>query len=186
MRANSMRRSLIVIIQGIFLATTALVLIPTSAMAQNRILCWPLPPAPSGLVTVIANDPTEPLDLEPFFNPYISGIALQIHWSDIEPVEGKPDWTRLDELFIAAELSGKWVQLLVFPGYFSPAWALKGAQTDQFIIQYGPGAGTTATLPMPWDPVYLSNWAGAYSGRVGLWHKHVGSRTSRETAMQPL
>jgi hypothetical protein len=159
MRANSTRRSVIILVQGIFFATIALALLPTGAMGQNRIFCRPLPPTPSGLVAVIANDPTQPLDLEPFFNPNISGIAMQIHWSDIEPVEGKPDWTRLDELFIAAELSGKWVQLLVFPGFFSPAWALKGAQTDQFIIQYGPGNGNTATLPMPWDPVYLSNWS---------------------------
>jgi hypothetical protein len=117
-------------------------------------------PLPSGLVAVIKNDPTQPLDPKPFRNPYISGIALQIHWSDIEPAQGKPNWARLDELFAAAQASHKWVHLLIFPGFFSPAWALKGAVTDGFRIQYGPGAGTPGTLPMPYDPVYLANWFG--------------------------
>jgi hypothetical protein len=117
-----------------------------------------LKPAPSGLVAVIKNDPTQPLDPEPFRNPYISGVAIQIHWSDIEPAAGKPNWARLDALFAAAQASHKWVHLLIFPGFFSPAWALQGADQDQFEVQYGPGAGQTMWLPMPYDPVYLGNW----------------------------
>jgi hypothetical protein len=50
------------------------------------------------------------------------------------------------------------VHLLIFPGFFSPAWALDGAETDLFPIQYGPGHGTEARLPMPWDRVYLNRW----------------------------
>lgn len=113
---------------------------------------------PSGLAVVIANDPGEPMDLKSLSNPYIKGVALQIHWSDLEPEKGKPDWSRLDTLFAAAESSGKWVQLLVFPGFFSPEWALKGVKTEQFPIQYGPGKGTIETLPMPWDTRYLNRW----------------------------
>ncbi len=116
-------------------------------------------PAPSGLVVVIKDVPEDAsLDLRALSNPYISGVALQIHWSDIEPVEGKPDWSKLDALFAAAQTSHKWVQLFIFPGFFSPAWALKGAQTDRFAVQYGPGAGTVMNLPMPWDSVYLNRW----------------------------
>jgi hypothetical protein len=112
--------------------------------------------APSGLVVVIENKPTaDRLDLRALQNPFMSGVALQIHWSDLEPVEGKPNWTKLDQLFAAADSSKKWVQLLVFPGFFSPAWALQGVQTEQFAIQYGPGKGTVLPLPMPWDKVYL-------------------------------
>jgi hypothetical protein len=115
-------------------------------------------PAPSGLVAVIKNDPTQPLDPKPFRNPYISGVAIQIHWSDIEPARGEPNWARLDALFAAAQTSHKWVHLLIFPGFFSPAWALQGAEQDQFKVQYGPDAGHTMWLPMPYDPVYLGNW----------------------------
>jgi hypothetical protein len=116
-------------------------------------------PSPSGLVAVIKDVPQNAsLDLQALSNPYISGVALQIHWSDIEPVEGKPDWSKLDALFAAAESSKKWVQLFIFAGFFTPAWALQGVQTDRFPLQYGPGHGAVETLPMPWDTVYLNRW----------------------------
>jgi hypothetical protein len=115
--------------------------------------------APSGLVVVIENKPhADRLDLRALKNPFMKGVALQIHWSDLEPVDGKPNWSKLDQLFAAADSSKKWVQLLIFPGFFSPAWALQGVQTEQFAIQYGPGKGTVLPLPMPWDKVYLDRW----------------------------
>jgi hypothetical protein len=115
--------------------------------------------APAGLVAVIENKPqTEAFDLRSFHNPNISGIALQIHWSDIEPVEGKPDWSKLDALFADARSSNKWVQLLIFPGFFTPGWLLDQVKTQTFAIQYGPGQGTVQRLPMPWDTTYLDAW----------------------------
>jgi hypothetical protein len=114
---------------------------------------------PGGLVVVIENKPQQDrLDLQALDNPFISGVALQIRWRDLEPVQGKPDWSKLDQLFAAAQSSKKWVQLLLFPGFFSPAWALEGAQTAVFPLQYGPGKGTLEKLPMPWDRVYLNHW----------------------------
>jgi hypothetical protein len=114
---------------------------------------------PHGLVVVIENEPQlDRLDLRALDNPSISGVALQIRWRDLEPAQGKPDWSKLDQLFAAAESSKKWVQLLLFPGFFSPAWALEGAQTAVFPLQYGPGKGTMEKLPMPWDRVYLNRW----------------------------
>ena len=97
-------------------------------------------------------------NLEALNNPFVSGVAVQINWRDIEPVQGKPDWSKLDALFAAAISSKKWVQLDIIPGFFSPEWALEGAKTDLFNIPYGPGHGTVAKLPMPWDRVYLSHW----------------------------
>ena len=121
----------------------------------------PLPntPTPNGLVVVIEDKPLQPrLNLEPLHNPFISGVALQIRWRDLEPVQGHPDWSKLDQLFSAAESQHKWVQLLIFPGFWSPEWALAGAQTLMLPIQYGPGKGTLQKLPVPWDHVYLSRW----------------------------
>lgn len=118
-------------------------------------------PAPSGLVAVIKDVPqSTSLDLRALENPYISGVALQIHWSDLEPTEGTPDWSKLDTLFAAADASHKWVQLFIFAGFFTPAWALQGVQTEQFPLQYGPGMGTVKDLPMPWDATYLNRWFG--------------------------
>jgi hypothetical protein len=115
--------------------------------------------SPRGLVVVLENKPGQDrLDLRALNNPFISGAALQIRWRDLEPVQGKPDWSKLDQLFAAAESSHKWVQLLIFPGFFSPAWAIEGAQTEMFPIQYGPGKGTLMRLPLPWDRVYLTHW----------------------------
>ncbi len=133
--------------------------IPTAAApqaAQSLVSAGPSPP--SGLVIVI--DPTAQgnqwrLAVK---NPYVRGVAVQINWRDLEPVDGKPDWSTLDDVFAAAETSKKWVHLLIFPGFFSPSWALEGAQTDRFAIQYGPGAGTSEALPMPWDATYLNRW----------------------------
>jgi Beta-galactosidase len=115
---------------------------------------------PSGLAVVIPPEKQkgERLDLQALNNPFISGVAVQMYWRDIEPVEGQPDWSKLDALFAAAESGNKWVQLLLFPGFHAPGWAKEGAQTDLFPIQYGPGKGTIERLPMPWDRVYLNRW----------------------------
>jgi hypothetical protein len=114
---------------------------------------------PHGLVVVIPpREQRERAELKSLSNPYISGVAVQLNWRDIEPVQGQPDWSKLDELFAAAQSKGKWVHLLIFPGFFAPQWAKEGAQTDTFPIQYGPGAGTVESLAMPWDRVYLNRW----------------------------
>jgi hypothetical protein len=71
-------------------------------------------------------------NLETLNNPSVSGVAVQINWRDIEPVQGKPDWSKLDALFAAAILSKKWVQLDIFPGFFSAEWA-PGRSKDRFV-----------------------------------------------------
>jgi hypothetical protein len=115
---------------------------------------------PNGLVALLPSGEKnyQSMNLQVVSNPYMSGVAVQVNWRDIEPSEGKPDWTRLDALFAAATTAKKWVHLIMFPGFFSPPWALEGVQTDLFEIQYGPGNGTAAKLPMPWDRVYLGRW----------------------------
>jgi len=141
------------------LATTSLLFPVAATAAAAQSSASVRNSAPSGLVVVIENKPQEKqLNLRALNNPYISGVALQIHLSDLEPVEGNPDWSRLDQLFAAAESSRKWVQLLIFPGFFSPSWALEGVKTADFPLQYGPGKGTIEKLPMPWDAVYLNRW----------------------------
>jgi hypothetical protein len=149
------RRHAIFAVRAALLFAFLLRLAPSPAMAQGG---YAQKPVPHGLVATIRNDPRQPLEPKPFLNPYISAVALQILWSDIEPVQGNPDWDRLDELFAAAQFSHKFVHLYVFAGFFSPAWALAGAETDCFKVPYGPGAGNNMTLPMPYDPVYLANW----------------------------
>jgi hypothetical protein len=115
---------------------------------------------PTGLAVVLPTGDTrdQSLNLQALNNSFMSGVAVQVNWRDVEPMEGKFNWSRLDALFAAAESSNQWVRLSVFPGFFSPAWALEGAKTEMFEIQYGPGHGMPASLPMPWDRVYLGRW----------------------------
>ena len=115
---------------------------------------------PSGIAVVIppGEKGYKSGNLDVLDNPYVSGVAVQIDWRDIEPVERKPDWSKLDALFAAAEAKKKWVQLDIYAGFFSPEWALEGAKTDSFTIMYGPGHDQVAKLPMPWDRVYLRRW----------------------------
>lgn len=131
-----------------------ILLLPLVALTESRP-----PDTPNGLVVVLENKPEQnQLDLQVLNNPYVRGLALQIRWRDIEPVQGQPNWSKLDQLLAAAESAHKWVQLLIFPGFFSPSWAMEGAQTVTFPIQYGPGMGTLERLPLPWDRVYLGHW----------------------------
>jgi hypothetical protein len=128
---------------------------------QQPIPCASAPDTiPSGLAVVLpTGDPRDrSANLQAINNSFMGGVAVQINWRDIEPVEGKPDWSRLDALVAAAESSHKWLRLSIFPGFFSPDWALEGVKTDVFEIQYGPGHGTPTKLPMPWDRVYLGRW----------------------------
>ena len=144
---------------GVAVRRTAAVAVWSLGATSTAVAQAILDSAPSGLVVVIEDKPhADRLDLRALKSPFMSGVALQIHWSDLEPVEGKPNWSKLDQLFAAADSSKKWVQLLIFPGFFSPAWALEGVQTELFAIQYGPGKGTVLPLPMPWDKVYLGRW----------------------------
>ena len=112
-------RSVSLAIQIPLVLACNLLLFPAAAMTQeNQPRASTDNSIPSGLVVVIRNKPDQALDLRSLSNPAISGVAFQIHWSDIEPVQGKPDWSKLDQLFNGAESSKRWVQLLVFPGFF--------------------------------------------------------------------
>jgi hypothetical protein len=91
-------------------------------------------------------------------NPTIAGVAARVGWLDLEPREGEFHWQLLDAVFAKAEAQRKAVILILVPGFDSPGWALAGAQTAQFQRQYGPGAGQTGVLPLPWDETYLTRW----------------------------
>ncbi len=64
---------------------------------------------PSGLAVVLPSGENNYrfMNLRVLNNPFVSGVAAQINWRDIEPVRGQPDWSKLDALFAAAESSRK-------------------------------------------------------------------------------
>ncbi len=93
-----------------------------------------------------------------YTNPNIAGLTFRTSWEDIEPTQGNFVWTKLDTVFANAEKNGKWVELVLIPGFGTPAWALQGVQTATFSVIYGPGKGENMLLPLPWDQTYLDRW----------------------------
>lgn len=93
-----------------------------------------------------------------YTNPSVAGLTYRTSWADIEPTQSGFVWTKLDAVFDNAEKNGKWVELVLIPGFGSPGWALQGVQTSMFSVNYGPGKGTQLLLPLPWDQTYLNRW----------------------------
>lgn len=93
-----------------------------------------------------------------YTNPNIAGLTFRTSWADIEPTVGNFVWTKLDTVFDNAEKNGKWVELVLIPGFGTPPWALQGVQTATFGVKYGPGKGDNLSLPLPWDQTYLNHW----------------------------
>jgi hypothetical protein len=122
--------------------------------------------APSGISTVnlidasrvgTLFDPSNPT-LNAYTNPNTAGLTFRTSWADVEPEEGQFEFRKIDTVLANAETNGKWVRLILLPGFGTPSWALQGVQSGMFSIQYGPGTGTARRLPMPWDSVYLNRW----------------------------
>jgi hypothetical protein len=99
-----------------------------------------------------------PIQSATYSNPAVEGIMIRTFWSNVEPAPNQYNWSFIDSQIQAASASGKKVVLLVLPGAFTPAWALQGVQSTQFVADYGFIQGTTITLPMPWDETYLNRW----------------------------
>ena len=129
---------------------------PTNAPPLN------IPTRPTGLTAVNNFESTTRVgslfDDRTYTNPNISGLTFRTSWADVEPTEGNFTWTKLDTVFDKAEKNGKWVELVLIPGFATPAWALQGVQTASFNVKYGPGKGDQLSLPLPWDQTYLNRW----------------------------
>jgi hypothetical protein len=96
--------------------------------------------------------------LNAYSNPNTSGLTFRTSWADVEPEDGKFDFGKIDTVFASAEKNGKWVELVLIPGFGTPSWAMRGVQAGSFAIPYGPGNGALLPLPVPWDQTYLSRW----------------------------
>jgi len=113
--------------------------------------------------------------LNAYTNPNTSGVTFGTQWAAVEPEEGKFDFSKIDTVFTNAEKNGKWVDLILIPGFATPGWAMQGVQSGTFAIQYGARVGTVLPLPVPWDQTYLSRWftflkviADRYAGRTSF------------------
>jgi hypothetical protein len=93
---------------------------------------------------------------------YVKGIFLSLDWNKLEAKEGVFTWNVIDRVLQQASKNGKVVTLGVRAGYTTPAWVYAdGAQTFQFVWDQpstSPAPCTVESIPVPWDPVFLSKW----------------------------
>jgi hypothetical protein len=158
---------------------------PAAAQSSGPVVLTPL--QPFGLIAIEQypgcdlteappSCPAVPFLANVASNPAIAGLMLRVAWKDMQPTAGddsSTQWQITDEAFTQAEESTsisqprgetgpsaqKFVVLAFVPGFDTPSWALTGVQTASFCIPYGVGAGTPATLPLPWDTTYQAEWS---------------------------
>ncbi|MGD0004550.1 MAG: hypothetical protein ABSE06_10015 [Anaerolineaceae bacterium] len=144
---------------------------PTPSNAITSTPPAPLVPRqatqPHGITAVNNLEPSKPkgsffdgilFDDRTYTNPNIAGLTFRTSWADIEPTKGDFIWAKLDTVFDNAERNSKWVELVLIPGFGTPAWALQGVTTSTFSVIYGPGKGENLVMPLPWDQTYLNRW----------------------------
>ncbi len=118
---------------------------------------------------------------------FVSGILVRIGWSTLEPADNQFRWDLLDEQIQRAAQYGKKVTLAVINGPSAPAWLYAaGAQPFDYLFR-----GSPARMPVPWDPIYLSQWTelilwlGArYAAHATVAHVHVTHSTYNGFEMQ--
>jgi hypothetical protein len=57
-------------------------------------------------------------------NPAVSGLAMRVFWSSLQPAKDHFDFSTLDAAFAAAAAKHKTVQLILVPGFGTPSWVL--------------------------------------------------------------
>jgi hypothetical protein len=137
--------------------------ITSEVINRAQVAAYPglktLPPYPNPSLTP---DPTDAIMVAYFTtlldNPAISGLAPQIGWQLLNPENPGPNaadpnagaytWNALDDIFTAvdqwnkahADLAPKTIQLIISPGYNSPAWVfsdIDGSVCGTGIVEAG-------------------------------------------------
>jgi len=121
----------------------------------------------SGVYAVNAIGTNNVLDPQVASNPNVDGLLIRPAWSTLEPAEGVFSWKWTDRIIRLAAAAGKKVSIGIGAGVQTPSWVYAdGAQSFKFIWDqggWGPPVCSIATIPVPWDPVFQTKWAGLIS-----------------------
>jgi hypothetical protein len=101
-------------------------------------------------------------------NPSIGGVVIPVKWDEAEPQQGVLSSTYLaflDQQLQAAQSAGKMVSFLVEAArhsdtYLGPLWLQSLGVSSMVYIDSNPNHsnfGKPVTLPLPWDPTYVSS-----------------------------
>ena len=83
----------------------------------------------------------------------VSGVALRIGWSTLQPAPDRYDWSLFDQVVKPAIASGRKLSIGVVTGSFSPRWlAQRGVAMRSFTIARR--GCTSEQVPEFWDPDY--------------------------------
>jgi hypothetical protein len=94
---------------------------------------------------------------------FVAGFLVRAAWADLEPTEGDLHFDLLDAEIAAAKQANKKVTIAVLNGPSAPSWVGdKGAATITFTL----GRRQQATMPVPWDPIFLDAWT-TFIGKLG-------------------
>jgi hypothetical protein len=137
---------------------------------------------PRGIYAVAVVDESaaaDPGDLDALAgNPAVSGLAVRVFWSTLQPAKDRYDFSRVEQAFTAATSRHKTVQLIILPGFGTPRWVLDELPSCDpllatsstapsgsspcgkatFEVSEGASQGQKRELPLPWNAAYKSHW----------------------------
>jgi hypothetical protein len=100
---------------------------------------------PRGIYAVLVLDGTRAAkaDLDALVaNPALSGLAIRMFWSSLQPAKDRYDFSALDTAFASAAAAHKTVQLILVPGFGTPAWVLSEISScDDLLTAPAEGGG---------------------------------------------
>ena len=99
----------------------------------------------------------------------VDGLAYRARWRDLEPTEGRYNWTELDAAFDAVQTRSK--RLTVHIGASAGAWPDWLASAGAVTYSYAGPLGQVSD-PLPWDGVFLTR----YDNFVAALAAHIRSR----------
>jgi len=113
---------------------------------------------PVGVMDLVNMDmPPAVLAADPgWTNPNVKGYLIRMSWKTVEPSKGVYNFATFDQACLLAAAHGKTVGLSIGAGTMTPAWVYT-AGAKQFSITIADGS--TEIMPLPWDPVFQSNWS---------------------------
>jgi hypothetical protein len=90
---------------------------------------------PRGIYAVVVMDTARATDLHALLsNPAVSGLAIRMFWSSIQPAKDRSDFRALDAAFDSAAAAHKTIQLIIAPGFGTPAWVLSELSTCDSLL----------------------------------------------------
>jgi hypothetical protein len=111
---------------------------------------------PTGLFVAKGPEPTPEREVN---FPFITGFLVRPGWDQVEPADGRFDWSYIDGEIATAKRLGKKVALAILGGPQTPGWVYEsGASSFSYVWGGRYKAGADARIPILWDAVYLTKW----------------------------